>query len=344
MTKKIELGQFFTKKDLWLKPHIQQFINSVKFDKIVDPFAGGGHLLKVFSPLHKTAGYDIDSTLSWPINDGLVSIPDHSNDLCVTNPPYLAKTTAVRFKRDGTIKYFDQFPQFDDLYLMGLEQCLKSFPNGVAIIPETYQLHPKKTKRLISLTVLEENAFDDTDFPVVIICWGPEDREDYDIYKNEKLVGTNNLLNAKLPTKKNLSKDLVKFNDINGNLGIVCIDRGDLIGGIKFTESSNIKGPIKHSSRTSTRVMVTTSVDLTQLIDECNIILKQYRTDTLDVFMAPFKGNDNQGLRRRRLDFTTARLIIENALVRLNPAVGEINPKKSKQVKFANPDLITEAV
>jgi hypothetical protein len=300
MTKKIELGQFFTKKDLWLRPHIQQFIASVKFNKIIDPFAGGGHLLKVFEPTFQTAGYDIDPTLSWPINDGLVGIPKHPDDLCVTNPPYLAKTTAVRFKRNGTTKYFDQFPQFDDLYLMGLEQCFRSFPYGIAIIPETYQLHPKKSKRIISATILEENPFDDTDFPVVIICWGPEERNDYDIYKNDQLVGTFNSLNAKLPIKKKLDKDLVKFNDVNGNLGIVCIDRGDLIGGIKFTDPANIKGAIKHSSRTSTRVMIKTNIGINQLITECNIILKQYREDTADVFMAPFKGNDNQGLRRRR--------------------------------------------
>jgi len=327
MTKKVELGQFFTKKDLWLKPHIKKFISSIKFDKIIDPFAGGGHLLSVFEPDIQTAGYDIDPSLNWPINDGLISIPAHPTDLCVTNPPYLAKTTAVRFKRTGILKYFDQFPQFDDLYLMGIEQCLKSFPYGVAIIPETYQLHPKKTKRLISLTVLEENAFDDTDFPVVIICWGPDEHDDYEIYKNDQLVGTNNTLTNKIPEKKNLDRDLIKFNDINGNLGIVCIDRGDLIGGIKFTTGSSIKGPIKHSSRTSTRVMVNAAVDLNQLIAESNALLTQYRADTKDVFMAPFKGNDNQGLRRRRLDFTTARLIIENALVKLDPTLATTKNK-----------------
>jgi hypothetical protein len=48
MTKKIELGQFFTRKDIWLRPHIQNFIDTIKFNKIIDPFAGGGHLLKPF--------------------------------------------------------------------------------------------------------------------------------------------------------------------------------------------------------------------------------------------------------------------------------------------------------
>jgi hypothetical protein len=317
MTKKIELGQFFTKKDIWLRPHIQTFIASIDFDKIIDPFAGGGHLLKIFQPHFETAGYDIDPTLSWPINDGLKNIPMHPTDLCITNPPYLAKTTATRFKRTGTFQYFELFPEFDDLYLMGVEQCLKSFPYGIAIIPETYLLHPKKTKRLISATILEENPFDDTDFPVVIICWGPENKLDYDVYKNDTLLGSNSSLTAKIPKNKKLGKDIIKFNDINGNLGIICIDKGALIGGIRFTTPDQIKGAIKVSSRTSTKVMINCLVNIDELIVECNRLLFDYRKDTLDIYMAPFKGNDQNGSRRRRLDFTIARVIIENALINL---------------------------
>jgi hypothetical protein len=329
MTKKIELGQFFTKKDTWLRPHIQQFIAGVNFNKIIDPFAGGGHLLKVFENVFEVDGYDIDATLSWPINDGLKGIPSHPDDLCITNPPYLAKTTATRFKRSGTFQYFKLFPQFDDLYLMGLEQCFKSFPYGVGIIPETYLLHPKKSKRIISATILEENPFDDTDFPVVIVCWGPEEQNDYDIYKNDTLLGTYKSLMSKIPANKKFEKSLVKFNDVNGNLGIMCIDKGVNIGGIKFTTPDQITGAIKGSSRTATKVLITASVDIDQLIAACNVILSKYRADTFDVFMAPFKGNDQQGLRRRRLDFTTARLIIENGLTSIGyiPPVQEVKEK-----------------
>ncbi len=318
MTKKIELGQFFTKKDTWLKPHIQSFIDSIKFDKIIDPFAGEGHLLKPFQNKYLTSGYDIDSSLSWPINDGLKTIPNHKNDLCVTNPPYLAKTTATRFKRTGVYHYFSLYPEFDDLYLMGLEQCLKSFDYGIAIIPETYLLHPKKTKRLLSVTILEENPFDDTDFPVVVIIWGPSEQQDYEVYKNDQLIGSNNSLLKNIPTTTNLKKDAVKFNDPNGNLGILCIDKGTSIGGIRFTTPNEITGSIKHSSRTATRVQVTiTNLEIDSIISECNKILENYRKDTFDIFLAPFKGNDQNGVRRRRLDFKTARLIIENALENL---------------------------
>jgi len=317
MTKKIELGQFFTKKNIWIRPHIQQFINSIQFNKIIDPFAGGGHLIKPFADNCVIDGYDIDTMLTWPINDSLKSIPSHLNDLCITNPPYLAKTTATRFKRTGTYQYFDMFPEFDDLYLMGLEQCFKSFSYGVALIPETYLLHPKKSKRIRTATVLEDNPFDDTDFPIVVITWGPDDQPDYNIYKNDTLLGTYNSLTAKIPVSTSLDKSLIKFNDVNGNLGIVCIDKGTSIGGIKFTTPDQIKGAIKVSSRTSTKVKVPANVDILKLINACNVILSKYRMDTHDVFMAPFKGNDQSGARRRRLDFSTARIIVENALAQI---------------------------
>lgn len=329
MTKKIELGQFFTKKDIWFKPHIQQFVESVEFDKVIDPFAGAGDLLKIFNPEYQTGGYDIDPTLSWPINDGLKGIPLHQNDICVTNPPYLAKTTATRFKREGTYHYFEMYPEFDDLYLMGLEQCLNSFQYGIAIIPETYLLHSKKTNRLISATILEENPFDDTDFPVVVIVWGPTAQTDYEIYKNNTHIGSYSSLIAKSPQSTKIEKSLIKFNKEEGNLGIICIDKGKAIGGIKFTTPDQIKGPIKVSSRTSTKVSVPPDVDIDSLIMQCNILLSEYRKNTHDVFMAPFKGNDHSGLRRRRLDFTTARNIIENALQKIgykpepNPEVNE---------------------
>jgi hypothetical protein len=317
MSKKIELGQFFTKRTVWLKPHIEQFILSIKFNKIVDPFAGRGHLLTPFEGKHITTGYDIDSQLNWPINDSLKSIPLHNDDLCITNPPYMAKTTTSRFNRTGPMEYFKLFPHLDDLYLIGLSQCFKSFPYGIAIIPETYLLSSKRSNRLISVTILEENPFDDTEFPVVVIIWGPDINEDFDIYKNDQFLGKHNTLIKKILSGKNLNRNRVLFNDPYGNLGIVCIDKPQKIGTIRFTSPDEIMGPIKGSSRTSTIVQVNTPVSINEIMQECNEILESYRKITSDIFMAPFKGNDAFGKRRRRLDFTMARRIIENAIVNL---------------------------
>ena len=50
-SKKVVLGQFFTRNEIWLRPHIKQFIVDSACKIAYDPFAGNGDLLKVASKL-----------------------------------------------------------------------------------------------------------------------------------------------------------------------------------------------------------------------------------------------------------------------------------------------------
>lgn len=54
--------------------------------------------------------------------------------------------------------------------------------------------------------------------------------------------------------------------------------------------------------------------DYIKLSDKCNEILQKYREDSKDLNFSPFKGNGKDGKRRRRLDYKTARAIIEMAI------------------------------
>jgi hypothetical protein len=45
--KKTTLGQFFTKNHFWLTDHVLDFIKQTETKIAVDPFAGGGDLLKI---------------------------------------------------------------------------------------------------------------------------------------------------------------------------------------------------------------------------------------------------------------------------------------------------------
>lgn len=317
MTKKIELGQFFTKKNSWLKNNIRAFIESIEFKKIVDPFAGEGDLLKPFMHIHEVNGYDIDKDLGWVLNDSLKFIPYHHDDLCITNPPYLAKVSASKNKICSVTQYFDLYPSIEDLYIIGINQCLNSFNYGVAIVPETYQLSSNKSKRIRSITILEDNPFEDTEHPVIVITWGIEEKDDYEIYKNDHLIGTFKQLNNLCIKSLKLDKKLIKFNHPNGNFGAICFDTTGS-DRIRFTTPDNITSPVKVSSRSSSKILINTEVDIHQLIKDCNEILEKYRLDTHDVFLAPFKGNSKAGVRRRRLDFYTARCIIEHALCKQN--------------------------
>ena len=44
-SKKVSLGQFFTAKEIWLKPQVLDFIQNSGCTIAYDPFAGAGDLL-----------------------------------------------------------------------------------------------------------------------------------------------------------------------------------------------------------------------------------------------------------------------------------------------------------
>ena len=70
---KKKLGQYFTKKDLWLKPQIIEFIKNSHCSIAYDPFAGNGDLLKISNEynIKEIRGLDIDKSLNWELNDSL---------------------------------------------------------------------------------------------------------------------------------------------------------------------------------------------------------------------------------------------------------------------------------
>ena len=97
--KKVILGQFFTRNDIWLRPHIENFILDSCCKIAYDPFAGNGDLLKVSQKLKlKTKGLDIDTTMGWEYNDSLISIPHIEEGIIITNPPYISNYSASRKK------------------------------------------------------------------------------------------------------------------------------------------------------------------------------------------------------------------------------------------------------
>lgn len=316
---KIKLGQFFTKKNIWLQPQIIKFIKDSKAKVVVDPFAGNGDLLKAVKNIGITQlrGYDIDPLMGWTDNDSLINIPKITNSIIVTNPPYLAKYSAKRKKiHERVNKYFNN-SSFQDLYQIALQRCLVN-DFVVAIIPETFINSRFSKDRLRSITILEENPFTDTDCPVCVACFGKRDINPLPIkiYKNKKYVGIfGKILSLKLRPRKLIR---VRFNVRNGNVALRAVDLPNINKPIQFLLRENLNynlDNIKYSSR------LITIIDVPELpedkyiafIEKSNKILNQYRDKTEDILLSPFKGNNKLGIRRRRLDYATARAIIEIA-------------------------------
>jgi hypothetical protein len=316
--KKQSLGQFFTKNDFWLKNHILEFIKNTGAIVAFDPFAGGGDLLEVAKKIgfKKIRGLDIDDSLSWEQNDSLLNIPKINNSIIITNPPYLTNYSAKRKGiYDNVEKYF-KICDYDDIYQLAIEKCLKN-DFGVMIIPETFINSKFPKHRLVSITIIEDQLFNDTENPICVICFDNKEKQynQIKIYKNDKLLGNLGYFEKmrRVP-HKNI---YVKFNSSSGQIALRAVDTTNPQKPISFMKPEEIDydlSDIKQSSRLITVIeMEADDVSVDKIIKYSNNLLLDFREKTFDVLLSPFKGNKKNGERRRRLDYLTARAFLEEA-------------------------------
>lgn len=322
---KVTKGQFFTKAQLWLKEQIKDFITDSNCKIAYDPFAGAGDLLKCSQMygINETRGLDIDAKLGWDTNDSLEHIPHVENAIIITNPPYLSSYSASRKKVfDDVKKYFDA-SNYDDLYLIALDRMIESQKFIIAIIPETFINSSYRQKnKLSSITILEDNPFEDTDTPVCVACFDgvAKDFNKIKIYKNSEFVSDLETLESlRLKTIHNTK---ITFNTLNGWLGLRAVDSTNPNKMIHFDFKENFDYDWDSGIKTSSRLLSTIDIkipenDKQKYIDECNEILSEIREKSKDIILSPFKGNMKNGKRRRRLDYYTARAIMEMAFSNL---------------------------
>lgn len=316
--KKRTLGQFFTKNDFWLKVHILEFIKLTKATIAFDPFVGDGDLLRVAQEIgfNKIKGLDIDKTLKWNYNDSLLHIPKIENSIIITNPPYLTNYSAKRKGIYENIKKYFESCNYDDIYQLAVEKCLVN-DFGIMIIPETFINSKFPKNRLASITIIEDLLFNDTENPVCVICFDNKNKpyEQIKIYKNEKLLGNLDFFEKmRMVPHKNIH---IKFNSPAGQIALRAVDTTNPQRPISFMRPKEMDydlADIKHSSRLITVIEVEAKSDaIDKIIKHSNGLLFDFRKKTYDVLLSPFKGNKKNGERRRRLDYLTARAILENA-------------------------------
>ena len=322
---KVSLGSFYTTKAGWLTPEVGSFLeNALKHSGgyLLDPFAGDGHLIDTIKSdpilgkqVRQATGFDIQGS-TWPINDSLVSIPNPNRAVIVTNPPYLANHSAKRKGVDQLVaKYFASSTQ-KNLYRIALENALASADYVVAIIPETFLLSTFPKHRLELAVVIQDSLFGDTDAPALVACFTKEHCANAHVFTGNQSIGT---LSEILALRDSTApKQKIVFNEPTGRIGLRAVDGSDGESPIAFMPASEFD----YSSRkvmVSSRLM--TYLDLPDLSDDeidsviirANAALKKIRKDSGDLVLAPFKGNDKNGKRRRRLDYALARILLNGA-------------------------------
>jgi hypothetical protein len=322
---KISLGSFFTTQSGWLTPQVRSFLeNALKQSNgfVLDPFAGDGDLLEAIKQdqslqglVQNLSGFDL--TGDWPKNDSLVEIPNPNQAVIVTNPPYLANHSAKRKGVDSIVqKYFEQSGR-NNLYQIALDRALEASPFVVAIIPETFLLSSFPKNRLQLAVVIQDEIFGDTDAPALVACFGKESDQDGEIFKGEQRVGKLSEILA-LRNPKVSKKRKIVFNDPAGRIGLRAVDGSDGKSEIAFMPAKDFFYPAA-SVVVSSRLM--TYIDMSELsdaeiagvIEEANSLLSRIRKASEDLVLAPFKGNDKNGKRRRRIDYALARRILNLA-------------------------------
>ena len=345
---KRDLGQFFTRDSVWLRPHIRAHIESLsnQYRLCVDPFAGDGHLLELAQKMgFEIQGHDIDENIcaskQWgEPNDSIRRVIRHEQAFVLTNPPYLAKNSAKRMK-SPMVEYFEagfiptlddsRLNVLDDLFKLAIEQTLAKYDDSIWIVPEAgiqdLDDLPHWKDRLHSVTILEDNPFDDTEHPVCVMIFSAS-KPIQEIWKNDELLGKYDELKKEHDEfSKRPSKSIpMKFNEPSGVLGYRAVDgtREDGSMRIRFCREEELgysRKDIKRTSRHMTYIGVNLHGDvLDATIERANLLIDEYRKRTHDVFLTAFMGNNKTGERRRRLHYTLARVLFNKSYLEVGQA------------------------
>lgn len=269
--------------------------------KLLEPFAGANHITNTLRDMgwcDEFVSYDIAPANKWVRKlDTLKNFPN-SYSVCVTNPPWLARNSATRRGLP-----FPETP-YDDLYKHCLYLCLENCEYVGAIIPASYLQTGLFQERLTSYVLLHKYLFADTENPVCLALFSGKKSQHVDLYNDGDYIGNIVELRNKLPVTRQDRE--VRFNDPNGRLGFISFDSTEKPT-IKFCEAEEVSDyEIKVSSRFITRISGKFD-NLPKMIRKLNTDIANFRENTKDVFLTPFKGIRKDGYYRRRMDFALAR-------------------------------------
>ncbi len=275
-------------------------------ERVLEPFAGSNSIIDMLQDAgfaNTYQSYDIYPQ-SPDVNkrDTIIDYPE-GYKLCITNPPWLYKSSA---HRRGLC-----FPstQYDDLYKLCISIALEHNQYVGALLPASFIQSRLFMERLEKIIFLNRRLFSNTENPVCLALFGSKQTDDIELYDEGRLIGYYKQLKKHLPPEsKNGS---IVFNVPEGSLGFIAIDNNNEPS-IRFCKGKKLEDyNIRHSSRAITRIQGVHTTPL--LINKLNDRINAIRKDTQDIFLTAFKGLRKDGKYRRRMDYKLARDIIDNA-------------------------------
>lgn len=307
-----EYGRYYTEGNPFTHPAFKDWYSLIPENApIVEPFAGGCNIPRLL----KETGFErdwrcYDISPDRKVKDFKVTKRDTITNfprskVVITNPPFLAKNSA---KRNGL-----SYPKsrYDNLYKHCLDLILRKSDYAAVILPDSFISTPEMKERAMAIISLNERMFSDTDYPVCLALFTPEVSDDFPLYIGDRLIGTYKGLQGALSS--NTRNEWV-FNSPTGSVGVICVDSS--APSIRFVHGDEIaQNSIKISSRAHTRISgLPENISLNDFLSQCNEVLRRYRNDTHDIFLTSFKGMRKDGKYRKRIPFSTIRLIMDCVL------------------------------
>ena len=277
----------------------------IEKETILEPFAGCNSIINMLQSIgfaNRYKSYDIYPQSPEVNRRNTIDNYPHGYTVCITNPPWLYKSSAHR--RGLAFPVTD----YDDLYKLCLDKSLQYNEYIGALIPASFIQSGLFTQRLEKVIFLNRPLFRETSSPVCLALFGktgPHIR----IYNDNQYIGSYSQLKSHLPPKSNNTE--INFNIPTGQLGFIAIDNNKEPS-IKFCHGQQLRNyAIRDSSRSITRIGGICVTE--QLIGILNDCVAHIRENTKDIFLTTFKGLRKDGKYRRRMEYKLARDIINYA-------------------------------
>ena len=308
MSKKRQDGRFYTAGNPFRHRAFKKWASEAGLPNatILEPFAGANGLIHHLEDMKLCRGFkSFDIQPNDPevrTRDSLTDFP-RGFEVCITNPPWLARNVASRLGM--------AFPhcKYQDIYALALDRCLENCDWVAALVPESFLRVGLFRARLRDFVSLTRSMFSDTAHPVGLAMFGPNEIEDAVVWSGPKKIGWLTALESFRPNPIP-SGCPIRFNDPDGNVGLIALDNTKSAS-IRFCDPAELGDyTVRESCRSITRMAV--GQDKIE-INKWNKVLREFRSLTCDVAITPFRGLREDGMYRRRCDWSLARGIIHNA-------------------------------
>lgn len=300
-------GRFYTEANPFRHGAFRRWADAAGLPDVdvLEPFAGANRLIHHLQEMDLCGGYRsydiIPGSEGVRRRDTLASFPK-GFDVCVTNPPWLARNVASRMGMT--------FPDcmYQDVYLHALDRCLENCAWTAALVPESFVRTGLFRGRLQDFISLVQPMFRDTAHPVGLALFGPDSVNDSTMWSGQHEIGPLSGVEAQRPEARS-DGPRVRFNDPEGNVGLIALDN-TREASIRFCHPEELGDyRIDVTRRSITRISVNGLIDIGHL----NQMLGTFREATADVLMTPFRGLRKDGRYRRRCDWDLARGIIHSS-------------------------------